>query len=144
MTRGLIGSLEKQRGGRHDCVFMKKFSILGILALASMAGLLWQWIYHPGDDQIRHRMVGTWSLDSDPKKVIENRADGSYVMRKSGIETVKGTWQIKNGYSIGTATNVPRQDGVFQVESNKVLTIFGDTLIVLSIDGHTRLVCHRQ
>jgi hypothetical protein len=89
-------------------------------------------------------MVGVWSLDSDPSKVIENRADGSYVMKRSGIETVKGTWQVKNGYAIGTVTNASPLDGHFQVESNKVLRIFGDEMVVLSIDGHTQLTCHRQ
>ncbi len=65
-------------------------------------------------------------------------------MKRSGIETVKGTWQVKNGYAIGTVTNADRQDGAFQVESNKVVSLLGDKLVVLSIDGHTQMIWHKQ
>jgi len=140
LTRHHVGYLSDRR----HYALMKKFAILGFLALAIIAILLWQWLYYPSDDQIRRRIVGVWSLDSDPMKVIENRADGSYVVKRSGIETVKGTWQVKNGYAIGTVTNASRQDGNFQVESNRVLRVFGDKMVVLSIDGHTQLTCHRQ
>ena len=123
---------------------MKKLAILGVLALTITAIFLWQWLYYPSDAQIRRRIVGVWSLDSDPMKVIEHKADGSYVVKGAGVETVKGTWQVKNGYTIGTVTNASRQDGNFQVESNRVLRVFGDKMVVLSIDGHTQLTCHRE
>ena len=115
-----------------------------ILTLFTLSVLLSACSTTTSDTAIRRRMVGVWSVDSDPTKVIENRADGSYVMKRSGIETVKGTWKVKNGYAIGTVTNASRLDGNFQVESNKVLTILGDKMVVLSIDGHTQLTCHRQ
>lgn len=115
-----------------------------ILTLFALSLLLTACTTTTSDAAIRRHMIGVWSLDSDPTKVIENRADGSYVMKRSGIETVKGTWQVKNGYAIGTVTNAFRQDGAFQVESNKVLRILGDEMVVLSIDGHTQLTCHRQ
>ena len=65
-------------------------------------------------------------------------------MKRFGIETVKGTWRVKNGYVIGTVTNASRLDDNFQVESNKVVSILGDKMVVLSIDGQTQLTCHRQ
>jgi hypothetical protein len=112
---------------------MKKLAILGLLALAITVVMLWQSHYHPGDGQIRRRIVGVWSLDADPSKVIENKSDGSIVVKKSGVEAFRGKWQVKNGYIIAGT-----------VESNKVLRIFGDKMVVLSIDGHTQLTFHRQ
>jgi len=127
----------------HHYAFMKKFAILGFLALAITAILLWQWFYHPSDDQIPRRIVGGWSFDSDPKKAIEHRADGNVVVKSSGIETDRGTWQVKNGYIINSAPKGSSHISNFQMESNKVLRILGDKMVVLSMDGHTEVTLHR-
>jgi len=71
-------------------------------------------------------------LDADPAKIIENKSDGSIVVTKSGVETARGKWQVKDGYII---------EGI---ESNKVLRVLGDKMVVLSIDRHTELTFHRQ
>ncbi len=89
------------------------------------------------DAAIHRRMVGVWSLDSDPTKIIENKSDGTIVVKRSGVETARGTWQVKDGYVIeGIGSSI--------VESNKVLKVSGDKMVVLSIDGHTQLTFHRQ
>jgi hypothetical protein len=82
-------------------------------------------------------MVGVWSSDAQPGKVIENRSDGTIVERISGAETARGKWQVKDGYIIeGIGGGI--------VESNKILSVSGDRIVVLSIDGHTQLTLHRQ
>ena len=82
-------------------------------------------------------MVGAWTSESRPGKVIENRSDGTVVVRVNGVETARGKWQVKDGYMI---------DGIGSgtMESNKILRVSGDTMVVLSIDGHTQLTLHRQ
>ena len=82
-------------------------------------------------------MVGVWSSDAQPGKVIENRSDGTIVVRINGAETARGKWQVKDGYIIeGIGSGI--------VESNKILSVSGDRIVVLSIDGHTQLTLHRQ
>ena len=89
------------------------------------------------DTAIRRQIVGLWSLDSRPGKVIENKSDGTIVVRIDGVETARGTWQVKDGYiveGIGSST----------AESNKVVSVSGDKMVVLSIDGHTQLTFNKQ
>ncbi|HZR18700.1 MAG TPA: hypothetical protein VFE51_15515 [Verrucomicrobiae bacterium] len=89
------------------------------------------------DTAIRRQIVGLWSLDSHPGKVVENKSDGTIVVRTDGVETARGTWQIKDGYivdGIGSST----------VESNKIVSVSGDKVVVLSIDGHTQLTFNKQ
>ena len=89
------------------------------------------------DTAIRRQMVGSWSLDSRPGKVIENKSDGTIVVRIDGVESARGKWQVKDGYmieGIGSST----------VESNKILSVSGGKIVVLSIDGHTQLTFNKQ
>ena len=82
-------------------------------------------------------MVGAWTSESRPGTVIENRSDGAVVVRVNGVETARGKWQVKDGYmieGIGSGT----------VESNKVLSVSGDKMVVLSIDGQTQLTFNKQ
>ena len=75
-------------------------------------------------------------MDSRPGKVIENKPDGTIVVRIDGVETARGTWLVKDGYmieGIGSGT----------VESNKILSVSGDKMVVLSIDGHTQLTFNK-
>jgi len=89
------------------------------------------------DSAVSRQMIGSWSLDSRPGKVIENKADGTIVVRIDGIETARGKWLVKDGYLIGGV-------GSGTVESNKILSVSGDKLVVFSIDGHTQLTFNKQ
>ena len=86
---------------------------------------------------IPRQLVGSWSLDSRPGKVIENNSDGTIVVRIDGVETARGKWQVKDGYVIESI-------GSGVVESNKILSVSGDKMVVLSIDGHTQLTFNKQ
>jgi hypothetical protein len=108
-----------------------------IPALFALSLLLTACAKSTSDASAYRSVVGVWSLDSQPGKVIENKSDGTIVVRINGVETARGNWQVKDGYiieNIGTST----------VESNKILGVFGDKLIVLSIDGHTPLTVKKQ
>jgi hypothetical protein len=89
------------------------------------------------DASICRRAIGVWSSDSQPGKSIENRSDGIIVVKVNGLETARGKWQVKNGYVIeGIGNSI--------VESNKVLKVSRDEMVILSIDGHTQLTWRRQ
>jgi hypothetical protein len=82
-------------------------------------------------------VVGTWSSDSQPGKTIENKSDGTIIVRKNGVETARGKWEVKDGYITAGG-----ESGI--LESNKILTVVGDKMVILSIDGHTQLTFHRR
>jgi hypothetical protein len=109
---------------------------LGLLLTACTATM--------SDTAIRRRMVGVWSSDSHPVKVMENKSDGTIVIRINGVETARGTWQVKNGNIIAGPSDSSPQAIHTHTETNKVLSISGDKAVLLSIDGHTQLTFHRQ
>jgi hypothetical protein len=91
------------------------------------------------DASIHHRLIGVWSADPEqqPGKVVEVGPDGIAVARKDGVEKARGKWEVSGGYLIwGLGSNT--------VESNKVLRVSGNTMVILSIDGHTELTFHKQ
>ncbi len=108
----------------------------------------------PSDAEIRRLLVGTWRLDQDPSKTIQNKPDGSYVLqltRCSSNLIVEGSWQVKAGLVIAILTNAPPwygpQDPVARqkAETNKVVSIDEHKLTVLSSqDGTTVLTAHKQ
>ncbi len=107
-----------------------------ILAIIALSLLLTGCTTRTSDSAIRREVVGVWTLASAPGKVIVNKPDGTILVRIEGVETLRGRWQVKDGYiieGIGSST----------VESNKVLRVSGDEMVVLSIDGHTPLTLHR-
>ncbi len=120
---------------------------------ASMA-LLFGCSNTPSDVQIQGLLVGTWRLDQDPSKTLQNKPDGSYVIqlaRGGSNVLVEGTWQVKSGFVIATMTNAPSwygpQDPVARrtVESNKVVSINEHQMTFLSSqDGTTVLTAHKK
>jgi len=108
----------------------------------------------PSDAEIQRLLVGTWRLDQDPTKTIQNKPDGSYIVqfaRGSSNVVVEGTWQVKAGFVIATMTNAPSwfgpQDPVarHKSESNKVVSIGENKMVFLSSqDGTTALTAHKQ
>ena len=108
----------------------------------------------PSDAEIQRLLVGTWRLDQEPAKTIQNKPDGSYMLqiaRGGSNVVVEGTWQVKAGFVIATMTNAPSwygpQDLVarHQAESNRVVTINEHRMTVLSSqDGTTRLTAHKE
>jgi len=76
-------------------------------------------------------------LDSPPGKVIEDRADGTVVVKINGVETARGKWLVSNGNFIG-------EPAEGSIETNKVLSISQDKAVLLSIDGETQLTFHRR
>jgi len=108
-----------------------------ILTLSALGLLLTGCTKATSDASIDRRVVGVWSLDTQPGKVIENRSDGTIVVKINGTETARGKWQVKDGYIIEGIGNG-------RVESNKIVSVSEDKIVVLSIDGHTQLTLHRQ
>jgi hypothetical protein len=96
------------------------------------------------DTAIRRQMVGVWSLDSRPGKIVENKSDGTIVVKIDGVETANGTWRVENGYMIEGPSDASSQASHTHTETNKVLRVSGDKEVLLSIDGHTQLTFHRQ
>src|ERR1039458_1492757 len=95
------------------------------------------------DSTIRRRMIGVWSSDSQPGKIIENKSDGTMVVSIDGVEkTFK--WQVQNGYTIQGPMEDWSRANPSLIESNKVLSVSGDKAVLLSIDGYTLLTFHRQ
>lgn len=89
------------------------------------------------DASIYRRVIGVWSSDAQPGKVIENRSDGMIVVKLYGVEIARGQWQVTNGYiieGVGSST----------MESNKILSVSTDQMVILSTDGHTRLTFKKQ
>jgi hypothetical protein len=108
----------------------------------------------PSDAKIQRLLVGTWGLDQEPSKTIQNKPDGSYILqltRGGSNVVVEGTWQVKAGVVIATMTNAPSwygpQDPVVRhkAESNKVVSIDEHKVTLLSSqDGTTVLTAHKQ
>ena len=108
-----------------------------ILTLFAVSLLLTACTKNTSDASIQRRVVGVWTSDSRSGKVVENRSDGTIVVRVNGVETARGKWQVKDGYMIeGIGSSI--------VESNKILSVSGDRMVVLSIDGHTQLTLNKQ
>jgi len=116
-----------------------------ILTLTALGLLLTACTTTTSDASIHRRLVGMWSVeDSQPGKIIENRSDGTIVVRINGAETRRGRWLVRNGYVIQGPAEDWSQVNPSMIESNKVLSISGDKAVLLSIDGHTQLTIHRQ
>jgi hypothetical protein len=96
------------------------------------------------DASIHRRAIGVWSVDSKPGKTVENKSDGTVVIKMNGVETARGKWLVKNGYIIAGPPEDWSQVNPSHVETNKVLSISGNQMVVLSVDGQTQLTCHRQ
>jgi len=94
------------------------------------------------DTATHSRLIGAWSLDSRPGKVIEIKSDGTIVAKMNGVETARGTWRVENGYII--QERIQSQTSPTQTETNKVVSVSGDKAVFVSIDGETRLIFHRQ
>lgn len=115
-----------------------------ILPLTASALLLAACSTTTRDASIQRRMVGVWSSDSHPGKVVENRSDGTFVVRINGAETARGRWLVSHGYVISGPGTDWRNTNPSLMESNKVLSISGDKAVFVSIDGHTQLTFRRQ
>jgi hypothetical protein len=108
-----------------------------ILPLIAVSLLLTACTRTLSDASIHRRVVGTWLVEgSQPVKTVEMKSDGTTVVRKDGVETATGAWQVKDGYMIV-------QD-IGHAETNKVLSISGDKMVVLGIDGQTQFSLHKQ
>ena len=123
---------------------MSKRTVAGLIALGVAGLLLWAWSYRSTDARIRARMVGTWAADNDPSTLIENKPDGTFVVTRQGAESARGVWHIQHGFSVATVTNVAFPDGRAQVERNRVLSIVGKKMVILSTDGRIQLTYYRQ
>lgn len=121
----------------HTC--MK--SILTLLALGL---LLTACSTTMSDASIHSRWAGVWTLDSHPGKVVENRSDGTLIVKTDGAETARGRWLVSNGFVIAGPSGDWSQANPSKIETNKVLSISGDKAVLLSIDGQTQLTLHRQ
>ena len=109
-----------------------------ILSLIAASLLLTACTTTMSDASIHRRVVGTWLVEgSQPVKTIENRSDGTTVARDAGVEKARGTWQIKDGYIIVQVAGS-------NTESNKVVSVSRDKLVILTIDGQTQFTCLRQ
>ena len=96
------------------------------------------------DVAIRRQMMGVWSSDSRPGKVIENKSDRTMVVRMDGVETARGTWRVERRYLIVGLADASSRTGQAHTETNKILSVSGDKAVLLSIDGHTQLTFHRK
>jgi hypothetical protein len=125
-----------------------------ICAIATSLLLLFGCSRRPSDAEIQRLLVGTWRMDQEPSKTIQNKPDGSYKLvlaTGSSNLVAEGTWKVDAGFVIATMTNAPPwygpQDPVARQrpESNKVVSINAHNLTVLSSqDGTTILTAHRQ
>ena len=62
------------------------------------------------DAEIQKLLIGTWRLDQEPAKTIQNKPDGSYILQLARVGSnvvVEGTWHVKAGFVISTMTNGP-------------------------------------
>jgi predicted Ser/Thr protein kinase len=94
----------------------------------------------PSDEQIRHKILGTWILDDDHAKTIEHKPDGSFVTHEGTELTAEGTWQVKDGFIVATVTNASSPNAILEVESNKVVSIDDYNVVVVTSQGGTNLV----
>ena len=125
---------------------VKKFALLSIPGLMVLvaAGILFRPTHHLSDLQIRKGIIGTWSQASRPLKVIENKPDGTMVVKVSGTEMSRATWQVANGYVICTPSGPLTNGNPADIESNLVLSLSGNKVVLLSIDGQTALTFFKQ
>ncbi len=64
----------------------------------------------PSDAEIQRLLVGTWRMDQEPSKTVQNKPDGSYILQLARGDSnivVKGNWRVKSGFVIATMTNAP-------------------------------------
>ena len=125
-----------------------------ILAVATIQLLLCGCNRTPNDAEIQRLLVGTWSLDQDTSKTLQNKPDGSYIVhlaRGSSNVVLKGIWQVRAGFVVATLTNAPSWFGAqdpgarHRAESNKVVSVDEHKLVFLrSQDGTTVLTAHKQ
>jgi hypothetical protein len=91
----------------------------------------------PSDEQIRHKMMGTWTCDSDPSHTFENKPDGSFVAREGTELIAEGMSQVKDGFIVVIITNASRPDIALGVQSNKIVSIDDHKMVGLSRQGGT-------
>jgi hypothetical protein len=125
-----------------------------IFAIATSIPLLFGCNSTPNDATIQRLLVGTWRLDQELSKTIQNKPDGSYMVqlaRGGSNVVVEGIWQVKAGFIIATMTNAPSwygpQDPVarHRAESNKVVSIDKHKVVFLSSqDGTSVLTARKQ
>ena len=77
-------------------------------------------------------------------KVIENRSDGTVVVRMNGAATRRGRWGVSSGYLVQGPAEDWSQANPSMIESNKVLSVSRDQAVLLSTDGHTQMTIRRQ
>src|ERR1035438_5702051 len=94
----------------------------------------------PSDEQIRRKILGTWIVDGDPSRTVENKPDGSFVTHEGTELTAEGTLQVKDGFIVATMTNGSGPNATLEVESNKVVSIDDYKMVFLSSQGGTNVV----
>jgi hypothetical protein len=115
-----------------------------LLPLSALTLLLTSCTPGMSDASIHRRLIGVWSVDSKPGKTVEGKSDGTVVTRMNGVETARGKWMVQNGNIIAGPLEDWSQVNPSRIETNKVLSISGDNMVVLSIDGQTQLTYHKQ
>jgi uncharacterized protein (TIGR03067 family) len=99
----------------------------------------------PSDEQIRRKILGTWTVDGDPSRTVENKPDGSFVTHEGPALIAEGTLQVKDGFIVATMRNGSGPNATLEVESNKVVSIDDYKMVVLaSQDGTNVLTAHRR
>src|SRR5579864_8272198 len=82
-----------------------KLTIAGIIfGVVIIGGWFWLNFTYPSDSKIRKRIVGAWRFNPNSPKILEYKADGSYLVI-SPKGTNGGTWKIDNGYVFTTPSN---------------------------------------
>lgn len=115
-----------------------------MLILATLSLLLTACTTATRDASIRRHLVGVWSSDSLPGKVIENKSDGTLAVRMNGTATATGKWLVSNGYVVSGPAEDWSQIYPSLIESNKVLSISKDKTVLLTKDGQSELTFHKQ
>lgn len=111
-----------------------------LLAVSTLVLLLTACAIGTTDASIRRHAIGVWSSASQPGKVVESNRDGTCVIKIEGVERVSGNWWVSNGYLVAQLHSATFEG----VESNKVISISANELIVQSIDRQTQVTFHRQ
>jgi hypothetical protein len=92
--------------------------------------------------------VGTWEADRGPARTIENTPNGRFVAtfarNRTNAVTIEGMWQVKDGFIVGTMTKASLPNAGPAVESNKVISIDDNKLVVLSKFGGTNLLTYHK
>lgn len=91
--------------------------------------------------KVREKLLGTWRADWDASRTLENRADGSFVTKftidRTNAVTIEGEWRVQGGFIVGTMTNSSWPNVVTGAESNKIISVSENKLVVLGRDGGT-------